>query len=123
MNLQDMKELMKEFNDSDIYKLSIEMDDVKLKLEKVQPTQPIMTAPPALMPTAVPSVPASISTDSTVQTPVSVLDSAQGTPVKSPVVGVFYCASAPDAPAFVKLGDKVQNGQSLCIIEDLKIVV
>ena len=45
MNLQDIKDLMKEFNDSDIYKLSLEMDDVKLKLEKEEPIQPIVAAP------------------------------------------------------------------------------
>ena len=42
MNLQDIKDLMKEFNDSDIYKLSLEMDDVKLKLEKEEPIQQIV---------------------------------------------------------------------------------
>ena len=48
MNLQDIKDLMKEFNDSDIYKLSLEMDDVKLKLEKEEPIQPIVAAPSAI---------------------------------------------------------------------------
>ena len=54
MNLQDIKDLMKEFNDSDIYKLSLEMDDVKLKLEKEEPIQQIVAAPSAVMPTPLP---------------------------------------------------------------------
>ena len=57
MNLQDIKDLMKEFNDSDIYKLSLEMDDVKLKLEKEEPIQPIVAAPSAIMPTPAAAAP------------------------------------------------------------------
>ncbi len=42
--------------------------------------------------------------------------------VKSPIVGTFYAASAPTAPSFVKLGDTVQVGQVLCIIEAMKLM-
>lgn len=42
--------------------------------------------------------------------------------VKSPMVGTFYTASAPNAPAFAKLGDTVQVGQVLCIIEAMKLM-
>ena len=120
MNLQDIKELMKEFNDSDIHKLSIELNDIKLKLEKEGAAQPMMVAAqPAAMPAAVASAPAvSVVAAATEAAPAAM----QGTPVKSPVVGVFYAASAPDAPAFVQVGDKVQKGQTLCIIEAMKMM-
>ncbi|MFQ5927133.1 MAG: acetyl-CoA carboxylase biotin carboxyl carrier protein [Terriglobia bacterium] len=42
--------------------------------------------------------------------------------VKSPIVGTFYPAPAPDAPAFVKLGDRIEVGQVLCIIEAMKLM-
>jgi acetyl-CoA carboxylase biotin carboxyl carrier protein len=42
--------------------------------------------------------------------------------VKSPMVGTFYRAPSPDSPPFVKIGDKVQKGQTLCIIEAMKIM-
>ena len=42
--------------------------------------------------------------------------------VKSPIVGTFYSASSPDAPPFVQIGDTVEKGQSLCIIEAMKIM-
>ncbi|MFC4426912.1 acetyl-CoA carboxylase biotin carboxyl carrier protein [Deinococcus navajonensis] len=45
-----------------------------------------------------------------------------GTPVKAPIVGTFYAASSPDAPAYVKVGDTVQAGQVLCIIEAMKLM-
>ena len=42
--------------------------------------------------------------------------------VVSPMVGTFYAAPAPDAPAFVKLGDRVAQGQTLCILEAMKLM-
>jgi len=42
--------------------------------------------------------------------------------VKSPIVGTFYDAPSPDAEAFVKLGDRVSNGQVLCIVEAMKLM-
>ena len=119
MNLQDIKDLMKEFNDSDIYKLSLEMDDVKLELEKEEPIQQIVAAPSAVMPTPVAAAP----TAAPAAVPeASACEQQEGTPVKSPVVGVFYSASAPDAPAYVQVGDRVQKGQTLCIIEAMKMM-
>lgn len=45
-----------------------------------------------------------------------------GTPVKAPIVGTFYAASSPDAPAYVRVGDTVSAGQILCIIEAMKLM-
>jgi acetyl-CoA carboxylase biotin carboxyl carrier protein len=42
--------------------------------------------------------------------------------VKSPIVGTFYESPSPGAPAFVKMGDQVENGQILCIIEAMKLM-
>ncbi|MBC7332974.1 MAG: acetyl-CoA carboxylase biotin carboxyl carrier protein, partial [Actinobacteria bacterium] len=42
--------------------------------------------------------------------------------VKSPIVGIFYRAPSPDAPPFVKVGDKVKKGDVLCIIEAMKLM-
>ncbi|ANC72595.1 MULTISPECIES: acetyl-CoA carboxylase biotin carboxyl carrier protein [Deinococcus] len=45
-----------------------------------------------------------------------------GTPVKAPIVGTFYSASSPDAAPYVKVGDRVESGQVLCIIEAMKLM-
>jgi acetyl-CoA carboxylase biotin carboxyl carrier protein len=42
--------------------------------------------------------------------------------VKSPIVGTFYESSSPGSPAFVKIGDEVENGQVLCIVEAMKLM-
>ena len=42
--------------------------------------------------------------------------------ITSPIVGTFYSAAAPDVPAFVKVGDQVKNGQTVCILEAMKLM-
>jgi acetyl-CoA carboxylase biotin carboxyl carrier protein len=65
---------------------------------------------PSLPPPAVPEQPAPAETTEEVHI------------IKSPIVGTFYSAPAPSAPPFVKLGDVVQVGQPLCIIEAMKLM-
>ncbi|HHX12891.1 MAG TPA: acetyl-CoA carboxylase biotin carboxyl carrier protein [Clostridiales bacterium] len=50
------------------------------------------------------------------------LEKTQGEKVISPMVGTFYVSSAPENPPFVKVGDKVMKGQTLCIIEAMKLM-
>ena len=69
------------------------------------------TAPTPPAPTAEPTIPAA---DSPAR--------SAGTPVKAPIVGTFYTASSPDAAPYVKVGDTVQAGQVLCIIEAMKLM-
>ena len=64
--------------------------------------------------------------------PAPAVPNTQDTPAKtaeeeidyivSPIVGTFYSAPAPDAPAFVKVGDHVKNGQTVCILEAMKLM-
>ncbi|HRR09742.1 MAG TPA: acetyl-CoA carboxylase biotin carboxyl carrier protein, partial [Rhodothermales bacterium] len=67
--------------------------------------------PPAPAPQAVPKIE---------------VPSAQATPsghiVKAPIVGTFYSASSPETPPYVKVGDSVSEGQTLCIIEAMKLM-
>ena len=68
-------------------------------------TSPIVTQSPALEPT-----------------PVSGQAPSPGSQVVAPMAGTFYSASHPDAPAFVEVGQQVQVGQTLCIIESMKMM-
>ncbi|OGS18363.1 MAG: acetyl-CoA carboxylase, biotin carboxyl carrier protein [Elusimicrobia bacterium RIFOXYA2_FULL_50_26] len=54
--------------------------------------------------------------------PVSPAPAAGGPTVKSPIIGVFYQASSPTAPSFVKEGDVVSQGKTLCIVEAMKVM-
>lgn len=106
-----VKELMTAFEQADISKMKIEMEGIKLELEKatapVAPTAPVM--PVNIPATPMPAVPAPE-------------EKAAGTEVKSPLVGTFYDAPSPEAQPFVKVGDQVAQGDTLCIIEAMKVM-
>ncbi|MFC4638898.1 acetyl-CoA carboxylase biotin carboxyl carrier protein [Deinococcus hohokamensis] len=78
-------------------------------------------APSPATEAATPAAPEASSAEVTLAAPEAKPASA-GTPVKAPIVGTFYSASSPDAPAYVKVGDTVQAGQVLCIIEAMKLM-
>lgn len=118
MNLNDIKTLMQEFDASGIHKFELEMDTVKIKMAKepvpksvvsVPAPQPAMTIAPPMETPVIGSTPAA-------EVPM------EGVPVKSPVVGTFYSASAPGAEPFVTVGQQVKKGQTLCIVEAMKMM-
>lgn len=71
------------------------------------PAVPMAAAPAAPMPTAVPAPEAAAQ---------------PGACIKAPLVGTFYAASEPGKPAFVKVGDTVKKGSTVCIIEAMKMI-
>ena len=109
-NIRNYAELMKEL---DLSALEITEGDKKLRLERtaVQPVQTI--AVPQTIPTAV-----SVPTAPTAQTSAS----CAGKPITSPMVGVFYRAPAENADPFVKVGDRVKKGDTVGIIEAMKLM-
>jgi oxaloacetate decarboxylase alpha subunit len=122
MNLQDIKELIKLINETDINEVSLESEGVKVAIRKgggkfyegqsYTPPPRGMTEPSERAET-VPAAPA----------PAEKKEARSGfTPVVAPMVGTFYRTPSPDAPPFVKSGDHVHPGQTLCIIEAMKLM-
>ncbi|MCX8093313.1 MAG: acetyl-CoA carboxylase biotin carboxyl carrier protein [Candidatus Goldbacteria bacterium] len=105
--------------------LLYEDGNFKIQLKKAIPQQAIVTVPQIIHNPPVATI--SNPTVNSMQTPV-----AEPTPkikedentyvVKSPMVGTFYRAPAPDAPPFINIGDAVEPGKTLCIIEAMKIM-
>ncbi|MGE5323911.1 MAG: acetyl-CoA carboxylase biotin carboxyl carrier protein [Actinomycetota bacterium] len=130
MNQKELKELIEFLIDKDISEFELERGDVKVRIKRGADAQPMsVIAPvaglPAIAPMA-PSVPApapqnapAAASEPTVAAPVAEEELHL---VKSPIVGTFYEAPAPGAPAFVKPGDSVQAGQVVCIIEAMKLM-
>lgn len=79
------------------------------------PAAPTAASAPALPAAATPAPEAEAA-------PAPAKPVSAGTPVKAPIVGTFYSSSSPDAPPYVKVGDTVQAGQVLCIIEAMKLM-
>ena len=101
MELESIYALMERFERSSISGLELEQNGTRLKLEKAVA---VVAAPaPAAAPVA--GQPA---------------QAEEGEYIKAPLVGTFYTAAGPDAAPFVQVGDKVQKGQTVCILEAMK---
>ena len=79
------------------------------------------SAPAASAPEAAPA-PAPAAPTEAAPAPAPATAASAGSPVKAPIVGTFYASSSPDAAPYVKVGDRVEAGQVLCIIEAMKLM-
>jgi acetyl-CoA carboxylase biotin carboxyl carrier protein len=121
IDIKGLKEFVKLAKDSGASELIYETKTMKLKVNfggssvmQSMPMQMAMTqAPAAPAPAAAPVV--------SIQPKAAVVDTNLHV-VKSPFVGTFYGSPAPGKPAYVKIGDKVKAGQTLCVLEAMKIM-
>ena len=132
MDLRKLKTLIDLVSDSNVTELEITEAEGKVRIVKGAsasgvsiPTQQVMVpasaplvAAPALAPTAAEIADAAAVTAAAVAAEAL----AAGHSVKSPMVGTFYRSSSPGAAPFVQVGDTVKEGQTLCIIEAMKIL-
>lgn len=126
MNLNEIKELIKLIDQTDIAEVSLESDGVKVAIKKAAALGQAAVEQPVIQakrPRITESRPAPAVT---VEEPVKKLENAVETTgltqITAPMVGTFYSAPAPDAPPFVKAGGVVSKGQILCIIEAMKLM-
>ncbi|WP_201352327.1 acetyl-CoA carboxylase biotin carboxyl carrier protein [Hydrogenimonas urashimensis] len=118
MNLKEIKDLIKVFNNSNLSKLKVENGDFGLTLEKgAAPASAAIqqsAAPAAAAPAPAPAAPAAAKEEKSLP--------ENAVYITSPMVGTFYRSPSPDSPPFVKVGDTVKKGQTLCILEAMKIM-
>ena len=125
-HLDELRELVEFLKANEIAEFDMERSDVKLRLkfagaraaEQSHPQSLRATEPPLSAPVASPSAQPALSAQaSQAELPAETLHE-----VKSPIVGTFYESPAPGAAPFVKVGDHVDTGQVLCIIEAMKLM-
>ncbi|MBK9701970.1 MAG: acetyl-CoA carboxylase biotin carboxyl carrier protein [Betaproteobacteria bacterium] len=122
MDLRKLKTLIELVENSGIAELEIEEGEERVRITRAvaAAAHPVMVPVPApaplqmavAAPAAAPAAPL----------PVAVPPEPEGHLVKSPMVGTFYRAASPGAKAFVEVGDTVQVGDPLCIIEAMKLM-
>ena len=113
MDYKDIKKLMDDMGQSKLSEVEIEFPDgTKVSLKKNEETKIVSEIPQ----TAV-SIPVQAETASKQEE-----KKLEGNVVKSPMVGTFYSKSSPTAESFVKIGSKVKKGDTLCIIEAMKLM-
>lgn len=114
MDLRKLKKLIDLVQESGISELEVTEGEEKVRIAKQLTAAPVAhqvyaPAPMAAAPAAAPAAPAAPAQPA-------------GHEVKSPMVGTFYRASSPEAKSFVEVGDSVKAGQTLCIIEAMKLL-
>jgi len=121
MDINKVRELVKLVEESGIEELEVSHQDTTIRIQKsaghVLGTAPMMPAP---MPMAAPPA----ATAGAAPAPAVEADVTRGKwkDVRSPIVGTLYRAASPTTPSFVNVGDHVAIGQTLCIIEAMKVM-
>jgi len=118
MDIRKIKKLIEIIEESDIAEIEISEGEESVRISRYSST-PAPAAVAAAPVTAVAAAPlATSATTSSVPT----ADEPSGHVVKSPMVGTFYGAASPNAAPFVSVGQKVREGETICIIEAMKIL-
>jgi acetyl-CoA carboxylase biotin carboxyl carrier protein len=133
INFNELRELLGAIAQTDITELTLKSEDFELTVRKGSPVVavPSVAAPTALSaPSAIASSPAVPTVTSTSATPTKEPSETTAPPptdkkwvaIASPMVGTFYRAPAPDEPPFVNANDRIRLGQTVCIIEAMKLM-
>lgn len=127
MNVEDIQTLLAALAETETNELTLETPDYKLAIKRGQDPVYVQAPQVQAMPASAPSgqvasssAPASAPDTPDVKEPE--IDTSNFVEVTAPIVGTFYAAPAPDAPAFAKVGDTVSAGSVLCIIEAMKLM-
>jgi acetyl-CoA carboxylase biotin carboxyl carrier protein len=123
MDIKEIKSLIKMVMETDISEFELESAEEKIKIKRggsqeivhyQGPQQHIITQPSTLQPVVVAGSDASVAVTAPVE--------EKGESITSPIVGSFYRAPAPDALPYVEVGQIVEKGQVLCIVEAMKLM-
>jgi len=125
MKTTEIRDLIDFISKSGLNEVNIETKELKLHVKR-EPDQKVFKSTPVMTQAAVAPVAAAAA-------PVAQAPRAEAAPVapaaagkktveiKSPMIGTFYRSATPDTPAFVSVGDKITKGQTVCIIEAMKL--
>jgi acetyl-CoA carboxylase biotin carboxyl carrier protein len=127
MKTSEIRDLIDFIAKSGLNEVNIETKELKLHVKR-EPDQKIFKSPSAqAAPAAVAATPGTPQQTATHQIPLPPATTSSETSgqkmaeIKSPMIGTFYRSSGPDSPPFISVGDKVSKGQTVCIIEAMKL--
>lgn len=122
MDLKEIQDLIRFVSKSGVTEVELEREGFKIVIKAEKPTteyHAVMQQQPMMMqqaPAPMAAAPAPVAA------PAAMAPAADGgVGIKSPMIGTFYRSGGPDKDAFVKVGDKVEKGQVVCIIEAMKL--
>src|ERR1700686_4673928 len=122
MTVDEIRELIHLATETGVAELEVQRGDnrVRIRRDSFAPPQEVMVAPHLNAPVPAPATPSGLEpgrdkAEKPAADPNVVL-------VKAPIVGTFYECPSPDAPPFVRIGERIQAGKVLCIIESMKLM-
>ncbi|MTI21634.1 acetyl-CoA carboxylase biotin carboxyl carrier protein [Fulvivirga sp. RKSG066] len=126
MKTKEIRDLIDFISKSGLNEVSIETEDLKIAIKRDAETRVIESnhAAPAPAPAAAPAPAPQPAASAPAEAPKAEAPASGGdnyVEVKSPMIGTFYRSSNPDTPPFVSVGDKVEKGQTVCIVEAMKL--
>ncbi len=118
MEVKDLKQLIKMITETDITEFEMDNAEEKIVIKRGQRTEIVQMSAPAqtyfpASPLAAPSAPAAQVVPAATE--------ENGDTINSPIVGTFYRASSPESAPFVEVGQVVEKGQVLCLVEAMKL--
>lgn len=128
LDIKEIEELIEVFARSSLMEMTFERGGARLTLKRGRADEVPLVMPPAapLRETRVPEATASTTPAALPTRELSTATPTGPTPtgylVKSPIVGTFYRRAAPDAKAYVQVGDRVAPGDTLCVVEAMKVM-
>lgn len=120
MDIRKVKKLIELIEESDVAEIEIHEGEESVRISRVSSTMPpiTMSAPqPQMAPAAAPAAPAAAAEATSEAKP-----ELTGHAIRSPMVGTFYRSPTPTSKPFVEVGQQVNVGETLCIIEAMKIL-
>ena len=134
MNLKEVEELIRFVSKANVSEVELETKDVKLVIKTAKghteyrvESQGVSTPAPVTNPVVTPApspiktTPEAETTSAPAKAEANVGNESKYIAVKAPMIGTFYRSPGPDKPVFVNVGDKVEKGKVICIIEAMKL--
>ncbi len=126
MDLSYLKKVLKIFDDSSATEIDIKEEGLKIRISKNDEHYSVISPSVLQNHTATENVQTQSSTPVESKTVIKKEDNKEsldtGHKIKSPIVGTFYKAPSPESPSFVEVGSRVNKGETLCIVEAMKLM-
>jgi acetyl-CoA carboxylase biotin carboxyl carrier protein len=120
MDIRKVKKLIELLDESGIAEIEITEGEESVRISRYSQSAPVAPAAPAPVATAAPAAAAPAPAAAPVAAPAE--PDEEGFLITAPMVGTFYAASSPGAAPYVQVGDRVNEGDTLCIIEAMKMM-
>lgn len=124
MEVKELKQLIKMITETDITEFEMDNAEEKIVIKRGQRTEIMQMAAPAqnyLAPAPMMAAPASVSAPAAPAPAAVPAASEAGETINSPIVGTFYRAASPEAAPFAEVGQVIEKGQVLCLVEAMKL--